>query len=402
MIWLPIAACLAAALWLFTAFRLGQLRRKHWALELDSRLAGARVDQLRTELDALGAINRAFVEQAPAAMFLVTPQGRVRYFNGAAAELFRLAPGLDEDKGLVELVRDHDLDRLIGRILAGQVQDDSIEVQPPGTNLVLQAAARSIRTGRGELLGATLLLEDLTGRRRMEAARRDLVANVSHELRTPLAGMKALVETLELGVEDPELAASFLGKMHGEIDRLALLVHDLLELSRIESGGIKLECHPVDLAEIAAAASGRVQNDADTAGIELAVEDGEPLWVLADANRCEQIMVNLLQNALKFTSAGGRVAISWALAAGEVAVHVRDTGIGIAPEEQPRVFERFYKVDKGRAGNTGTGLGLAIVKHLATAMGGRVGVDSTPGQGSDFYFTLPPALAEGRAAAAAA
>ncbi|HVA24970.1 MAG TPA: ATP-binding protein [Chloroflexota bacterium] len=401
MTWWWVVAGVAVALWLLTSFRLGQLRRKHWRLELDSRLAGARVDQLQTELDALGAINRAFVEEAPAAMFLVTPQGRVRYFNSAAASLFQLVPGLDEDKGLVELVRDHDLDRLMGRVLAAATPADSIEVQPPGTNLVLQAAARSIRTARGELLGATLLLEDLTGRRRMETARRDLVANVSHELRTPLAGMKALVETLELGVDDPELAASFLGKMHGEIDRLALLVHDLLELSRIESGGIKLECQPVDLAGLAVAASERVQNEADAGGIELAVEDGEPLWVLADAHRCEQILVNLLQNALKFTAACGRVAVSWALEGGEVTVHVRDTGIGIAPEEQPRVFERFYKVDKGRAGNTGTGLGLAIVKHLATAMGGRVGVDSVPGKGSDFFFTLPLALAPERTAAAA-
>ena len=401
MTWWWIACGLALALWLLTAFRLSQQRRRFWGLELDTRLAGARVDQLQTELDALGAINRGFVQEAPAAMFLVTPQGKVRYFNAAAAGLFQLRPGLDEDKGLVELVRDHDLDQLMARALSEDGPAETIELQPPGTNLILQATGRGIRSGRGELLGATLLLEDLTGQRRMEAARRDLVANVSHELRTPLAGMKALVETLELGVDDPGLAASFLSRINGEIDRLALLVHDLLELSRIESGGITLECRAVDLAEIARAALERLRSDATAAGIELAIESDGWQWVVADADRCEQILVNLLQNALKFTSAGGRVTMAWGIEAGDVVVHVRDTGIGIAPEDQARVFERFYKVDKGRAGNTGTGLGLAIVKHLATAMGGRVGVVSTPGQGSDFSFTLTVAEAPAPAGAAA-
>jgi two-component system, OmpR family, phosphate regulon sensor histidine kinase PhoR len=401
MIWWWFASGLALALWLFTSFRLSQQRRRYWALELDSRLAGARVDQLQTELDALGAINRGFVQEGPAAMFLVTPQGKVRYFNAAAASLFQLRPGLDEDKGLVELVRDHDLERLMASVLSGDVPAETIELQPPGANLILQATGRVIRSGRGELLGATLLLEDLTGQRRMEAARRDLVANVSHELRTPLAGMKALVETLELGVDDPELAASFLSRINGEIDRLALLVHDLLELSRIESGGVTLDCRPVDLAHIATGAVERLRPDSAAAGIELTIEPAGRPWVLADSARCEQILTNLLQNALKFSSAGGRVTVAWQTEAGEVSIHVRDTGIGIAPEEQSRVFERFYKVDKGRAGNSGTGLGLAIVKHLATAMGGRVGLASVPGEGSDFYFTLPFATEPDHSVAAA-
>jgi two-component system phosphate regulon sensor histidine kinase PhoR len=400
MTWWIVAACAAAAGWLFTAFRVGQQRRKYWALELETRLAAGRNEQMQTELEALGAINRAFVEQAPAAMFLVTPQGQVRFFNAAAAALFDLTPRLDEDKPLVQLVHDHDLDRLMARILGGEASTEVIEVQPPGRSLVLSATARAIRTGRGELLGAALLLEDLTGLRRMEAARRDLVANVSHELRTPLAGMKALVETLESGVDDPEVEASFLGKMHGEIDRLALLVHDLLELSRIESGGIKLQCEAIELADVAASALERVRPAAADGGIQLALAGNGPSWVLADGNRCEQILVNLLQNALKFTPSGGLVTVSWAIDGAEVVVHVKDTGIGIAPEDQPRVFERFYKVDKGRAGNTGTGLGLAIVKHLANAMGGRVGLQSVPGEGSDFFFTLPQAHAKRRAAAA--
>lgn len=388
MTWWIVATCAAVALLLVNAFRFGQLRRRHWALELDSRLAATRVEEQQAEIEVLGAIHRAFVEEAPAAMFLVTAQGRVRYFNSAAASLFGLNPRVDIEKALVELVHDHDLDETMARILSGATVTESIEVSPPGTSLVLQAAARAIRTGRGELLGAALVLENLTGLRRMEAARRDLVANVSHELRTPLAGMKALVETLESGVDDEELAASFLHKIHGEIDRLAMLVHDLLELSRIESGGIQLSFAPVLLADVAATTLDRMHNNAEAAGITLQLAGGDPVWVVADGVRCEQMLMNLLQNALKFTPAGGTVSVSWVAGAGEVTIHVRDTGIGIPPEEQPRVFERFYKVDKGRAGHTGTGLGLAIVKHLATLMGGRVGVESQPGAGSDFFFSL--------------
>ncbi len=398
MNWWIVAACVAIAVLLVNSWRFSQLRRRYWGLELDTRLATSRVRQLQSEVEAINAINRGFVQEAPAAMFLVTPQGKVRYYNTYARDLFHLPPLMDDERPLVELVHDHDLDRMMDRILSRELLADTVEITPPGTNLTLQADARAICTGQGDLLGAALLLENLTGLRRMEAARRDLVANVSHELRTPLAGMKALVETLESGVDDEDLAASFLHKMHGEIDRLALLVHDLLELSRIESGGILLTCEPVALAEIVATTLDRLHNDADSVGIRLENAGGEPVWVVADGNRCEQVLMNLIQNALKFTPAGGTVAVSWKADGGQCAVHVRDTGIGIAPEEQPRIFERFYKVDKGRAGHTGTGLGLAIVKHLTTMMGGGVGVQSQPGAGSDFFFTLP--LTQGPAAAA--
>lgn len=402
MSWWAVATAVAVLAMAYYGLRLWQLRRRYWALEREARLAGARLHDLRAEVDGLTAINHAFVEEATTAMFLLTAQGRVRYFNAAAASLFQLPAQADEDRALVELVHDHDLDRMMARILSGAALTDSIELSPPGTNLALQAVARAIRNSRGELLGAALMLENLTGLRRMEAARRDLVANVSHELRTPLAGMKALVETLESGVDDEALAASFLHKMHGEIDRLALLVHDLLELSRIESGGILLSPESVALAEIVATTLDRLRGDAAAAGIALDNAGGESVWVQADSHRCEQILMNLLQNALKFTPAGGRVTVSWMPAGGEVAVHVRDTGIGIAPEEQPRIFERFYKVDKGRAGHTGTGLGLAIVKHLTTMMGGAVGVSSRQGEGSDFFFTLPLAKVPGGRQAVAA
>lgn len=388
--WQGALLSLAALLLLAALFRLNVQRKRLLALEFEAHAGHSRAHKLQAELDALGAINRAFVEQASAAMLLVSPDGRVRFFNAAAATLFSLEPGSAEPT-LAEAVHDHEVTGLVSRVLAGQTAMATVEARPPGTNLVLQATAQAVRGDRGDLFGAAVLVEDLTGLRRLEAGRRDLVANVSHELRTPLAAMKALVETLESGVDDADVKASFLAKLHVEVDRLALLVHDLLELSRIESGGIRLDIKAASIELLARQAAERVSAHAARAGVSLEVAAGDDATVLADAGRGEQVLVNLLQNALRFTPALGKVTISWLREADEVTVHVLDTGIGIQEEELPRIFERFYKVDKGRAyaNGSGTGLGLAIVKHLVTSMDGRVGVHSTPGQGSDFFFTLP-------------
>ena len=251
-----------------------------------------------------------------------------------------------------------------------------------------------VRLERERLTFARRQHDELIAERdRLETARRDLVANVSHELRTPLSSMLAIVDTLESGaLEDGPAAARFLAHMRTELERLTLLVRDLLELSRIESGGISLSLHAMDLDEVVAEAVTRVETDAEMADVNVEIEEGG-LRAVCDAGRCEQMLVNLLQNAIKFTQPHGRVVVSSQLRGGEVQLHVRDNGVGIPLEELPRIFERFYKVDKGRShgANRGSGLGLAIVKHLATAMGGRVGVHSTPGSGSDFYFTLRPA-----------
>ena len=267
-----------------------------------------------------------------------------------------------------------------------------MELSPPSSRLVLQTIVRPVSSDSGQRLGATVVLENLTGVRRLEAARRDLLANVSHELRTPLAGMKALVETLEEGaVGDPAVAVQFLGKIHGELDRLTFLVRDVLELSRIESGSIRLSLQAVTLGEVVAEAIERVLPEAIPGQVTVQSDGGGSVQVIADPQRCGQVLVNLLQNAAQFTLPGGCVSVCWQTADGEAMVHVRDTGVGIPEDDLPRIFERFYKVDKARvhAGGSGTGLGLAIVKHLVTSMGGSVGVSSRLGNGSDFWFSLP-------------
>jgi two-component system phosphate regulon sensor histidine kinase PhoR len=225
--------------------------------------------------------------------------------------------------------------------------------------------------------------------------RREFVANVSHELRTPLASLKALVETLEEGaLDDPPAAREFLAHMHVEVDSLAHLVQELLELSRIESGQVSLRLETVPAGALAEEVERRMRRQAERAGLELTLDvDSSAPPVQADPARVVQVLINLVQNAIKFTPRGGRVEVRVRDATEGVRYEVADTGIGIAAEDLPRLFERFFKVDRSRA-TGGTGLGLAIAKHVVQLHGGRVWAESPgEGRGATFVFTLPAAPA---------
>jgi two-component system, OmpR family, phosphate regulon sensor histidine kinase PhoR len=241
---------------------------------------------------------------------------------------------------------------------------------------------------------ATLAREqDLARMRRLETVRRDFVANVSHELRTPLASLKAMVEALEGGaMRDAEAARDFLGRMHTEVDDLTQLVNELLLLSRAESGQEDLHIEDLEPATIVAAAVERLRPLAARSSVDLWIRrlDGLPS-VRGDRDRIAQVLTNLLHNAIKFTPAGGRVEVGAAPENGAVRFHVRDSGIGLRGDEVERVFERFYKGERSRAGG-GTGLGLALAKHIVQAHGGTISAASPgPGGGSTFSFTLPRA-----------
>jgi len=236
------------------------------------------------------------------------------------------------------------------------------------------------------------VFHDLTEVRRIERVRRDFVANVSHELRTPLASIKAVIETLQGGALDDRAAAEdFLSRADLEVDRLAQMVEELLELSRIESGEVPLAREPVDLTAVVTRAIARLSAQAGKQEVVLAaeIEAGLPA-VTGDAERLERAVVNLIHNAIKFTPPGGTVDVSVTLSGASVSVFVVDTGAGISPEDLPRVFERFYKTDQSRHGG-GTGLGLAVVKHTVEAHGGTVTAESEPGRGSTFSFVIPVA-----------
>jgi two-component system phosphate regulon sensor histidine kinase PhoR len=247
-----------------------------------------------------------------------------------------------------------------------------------------------------------LVLQDETEARRATLVRREFVANLSHEVRTPLASLKALVETLEEGaLADPPAAREFLSLMHVEVDSLGQLVQELLDLSRIESGQAEIRPETVRPAGLLEESARRLRRQAERSGVELRVQRDETVpAVWADPALTERVLINLLHNAIKFTPSGGRITLGAARHADGVIFEVADTGVGLAPEELTRIFERFYKADKSRASG-GTGLGLAIAKHIVQAHGGRIWADSAgEGHGSTFHFVLPlaPASAEPSAA----
>jgi two-component system phosphate regulon sensor histidine kinase PhoR len=213
---------------------------------------------------------------------------------------------------------------------------------------------------------------------------------VSHELKTPLASIRALADTLEAGaIDDPEVSGNFLGRIVYEVDRLNALVDELLDLGRLESGRLVLDSRSIRPADLIDAAVGRMQTQIDQTGLSLTTDVSETLApVMVDAARIEQVLINLIQNAVKFTPAGGSIAIRATEQAGMLIIEVVDTGAGIHEDEVPRLFERFYKSDRARR-SAGTGLGLAIAKHIVLAHNGQIGVRSTLGRGSTFTIELP-------------
>ena len=237
-----------------------------------------------------------------------------------------------------------------------------------------------------------LLFDDVTELRRLETVRRDFVANVSHELRTPLASIRAMAETLQDGaINDPAVAGRFVSIIVGEVERLTRILEDLLILSRAES---KLpERHSFVLSDLVHDVVERFQPQAEKAKIQLSYQGPRPLMVVANRDQIEQVLVNLVDNAIKYTPGGGRVEVTANSQDQYVNVNVIDTGIGILSQDVPRLFERFYRVDKARSRQSGgTGLGLSIVKHIVETHGGKVTVDSEYGRGSTFTFALPNGL----------
>ena len=247
----------------------------------------------------------------------------------------------------------------------------------------------------GELQGVVAVFHDISDLKRLEKVRRDFVANVSHELRTPATVIKGYSETLlgDLLTTDPERATRFIEIIHNHAERLANLIGDLLGLSELESGNLVLEMRPQALDATVRHVCALLEGKARAKGItiDLSGINGVP-QVLADQGRIEQVLINLLDNALKYTPEGGGIAVTARCAGNMVTISVSDSGIGIPPKDLPRIFERFYRVDTARSRDQGgTGLGLSIVKHIIQLHGGNVTVDSTPGKGSTFSFTLKKA-----------
>ncbi len=353
--------------------------------ELHTRLAQAE-EALRGARDMVGEYE-ALLETSKTGILIIGRDGRIERANSAARAML-----LGQDQPLVgrtptEALLLPGVQEMLHSAKVGSAT--SVEVELPGSPqrvLTVSVAPIDAASSDGRIL---VILEDITQQRRLETARRDFVANVSHELRTPLASIRAMAETLRGGaVEDFSVAPRFLDTIVAETERLDRISRDLLILSRAETRAPTKT--PVNLAEMIARVSRRFHRLAQTHSLLLETHIGAPLWVEADADQMEQVLVNLLDNAVKYTPAGGKVSV-WAQQEGnQVLIRVADTGVGIMQKDLPRIFERFYRVDPARSRQTGgTGLGLAIVKHIVEAHGGHVWVKSEYRHGSEFGFALP-------------
>lgn len=294
-----------------------------------------------------------------------------------------------------EAGRHYGLSSLVDEAMTfGDVQKREVQFHRPH-ELTIEAHVTPIRQSNGTVSGAVVLLHDVSEWRRVERMRSDFVANVSHELRTPITGLKGFAETLLDGaLNDAQTARQFVQIMKDEADRLGRLVEDLLDLSKIEAGHSQLRLTPVRLERVFQKVINTFATRAAEVGVSLICENLESLdylpSVLADADRLQQVFINLVSNALAFTPSGGKITLAAQVSHGRMILSVEDTGVGIPQQDVARVFERFYRVDKARSRQSGgTGLGLAIVKHLVEAHGGHVGVSSQVGVGSRFFFDVP-------------
>lgn len=317
------------------------------------------------------------------AIFLVDKHGEITHQNEAAITMFHLDSKSD-GQTLMEAIRNHEIDDMLRKCLSeGKRQEGEVLYRPGRRQYGV------IITPLQNEPGAVVVIRDLTNLKRLETVRRDFVANISHELRTPLASLKLLAETLRNGTaDDTEAAEEFLTRIVVEADKMGQLIDELGELSRIESGAAPLHKKKTNIDSVITDAVERLRPQADRAELAMSVEVGQAVpAVQADAGRIEQVLMNLVHNAIKFTPPGGSITIAAEPKGKGVEVSIRDTGCGIPPDDLPRIFERFYKADKAR-NDGGTGLGLAIAKHLIQAHGGEIRAESVPGQGTTIFFTL--------------
>jgi two-component system phosphate regulon sensor histidine kinase PhoR len=318
-------------------------------------------------------------------IIVVDGDSLITTMNEAAEEILQLSSEHAVGHTVAEVMRDYEIDEILQYALSsGKQQTGSVEISRTKQFLLV------IATPLEDEEGCLILMQNLTELRRLETVRRDFISNISHELRLPIASVKALAETLQEGAtDDSAVANDFLSKINNEVDRLTQMVQELGELSRIESGEAPLTVSPFDINGVIQEVVDRFNPQADRAGLILHFDHSDVvLQVPADRERVEQVLVNLIHNAIKFTAPGGKVEISTKLGGNSIQVSVADTGVGIPADDLPRIFERFYKADKSRSSG-GTGLGLAIAKHIIEAHGGRIWAESTQGRGSIFHFTLP-------------
>ena len=357
------------------------------ALNQTAARLDASISVLTDERNRSSAILGSMIE----GVAVITGDERIVFSNRAFSRILGLEDVREiEGRPLLEVARQSDLLAAIKMALSGQEQVTSEIVVGTVRPRSFAVTAAPVRASSHK--GAVLVLHEITNLRRLERVRQDFVANVSHEFRTPLTAIQGFAETLLAGaIDDPANRRRFVEIIREHSMRLARLTEDLLKLSRIEAGQLKLDFRPVSVAQLIESCVETAQLKAVPRQLALHVSLPERLPAArGDSNTLQEVLQNLLDNALQYTPAGGKIDVSASCSDGHVVVTVADTGIGIPQAEQERIFERFYRVDAARSREAGgTGLGLSIARHIMEAHGGRLWVESAVGEGSRFHFSIP-------------
>ena len=375
---------------------------------LDDRISSPLVGKVYDVVEALRDVREGIIQERSKLEGIMNPlvsgvividhAGRVVLVNAATEKLFGLTEADMVGRWHWEAGHHYGLASLVDEAIAfGVVQKREVQLHKPH-ELTVEAHITPIKESSGGIAGAVVLLHDISEWRRVERMRSDFVANVSHELRTPITALKGFAETLLDGaLDDRETGRQFVEIMKDEADRIGRLVEDLLDLSRIEAKQVQLHPTPVLASALLQKVVDTFFGQAADAGVTLSSEVLSVGCVaLGDADRLQQVLINLVSNALQFTPADGSIVLSAERVGDRIVFAVQDSGVGIPAADVGRVFERFYRVDKTRSRRSGgTGLGLAIVKHIVEAHGGHVGVYSEVGRGSRFFFDVASAETDG-------
>ena len=352
--------------------------------------SASRLDRAIRTLTEERNLSSAILGSMVEGVAVVNSNERLLFANDGFAGILELDAPPKSGSSLVEIVRQTELIEAVRAVVAGAPR---VEVEISTGTLRQRIFAVTVASVRAmETSGAVIVLHDITDLRKLERIRRDFVANVSHEFKTPLTAIQGFAETLLAGaMDDPQNRIRFLQIILEHSRRLARLTDDLLELSKMDADRLDLELHRLSVSQFVQSCMETTQRSAQEKNLYVSVDlQGSLPDIAADRRRLAEVLQNLLDNAIQYTPSGGKIKVSAVSDGEEVTFTVSDTGIGIPKVDQPRIFERFYRVDVARSREVGgTGLGLSIAKHLVEAHGGRIWVDSEVGQGSHFHFTVP-------------